>query len=339
VSAARVARIAVRPGAAVEADTVVMVLENSELELAALEAERQAAGAETALVQLDVRALAEERLQQASLASLRSDLRDAERHANAAERLAPEGLMSDLDRGGALEKANGLRERVTTEEQRRAVLETGRTRQLAALRAEALRLHEIARFRRQQLAALEIRAGIRGVVQDIPLQNGQWVAVGTVLAKVAEPDRLKAEVKVAEANAKDLRRGLAVRFESPTGPFAGHVERVDPAVIGGSVRLDVMLDGLLPVGARPDQAVTGMVDIEKLPDVLFVARPAGALEGATVGVFRLEPDHQHASRVTARLGRASAKEMEVLSGLAEGDEIVVSDTTAWDGSSRIRLKE
>lgn len=337
-SAARVARIVVRPGAPVEADTVVLVLENAELELAGLEAARQAASAESALIQLDVKTKADEKLALSSLASLHADLRDAERHAVAADRLAPEGLMGALDHGDALGKARGLAERVEAEESRRQVLHDGRGQQLAAQRDEVVRLRDIAAFRQRQLASLEVRAGIRGVVQEVPLENGQWVAVGTVMAKIAEPERLKADVRVPESSAKDVHRGLAVRFEMPSGNFRGQITRVDPSVVAGSVRLEVALEGDLPDGARADQAVTGYVEIEKLDHVLYVARPAGAQDGSTVGVYRLDADGTHASRATARIGRGSAREVEVLGGLADGDEIVVSDTAPWESAETVRLK-
>jgi HlyD family secretion protein len=338
ISAARVAKIAVRPGAAVEPDTVVVVLENADLELAALEAERQAANADAMLIQLDTRTEADQKLQESGLAGLRSDLRDAQRHAAAAERLAPEGLMSELDHKGALIKAEGLADRLGREEDRRQVLESGRARQLTAQRAEVERLREIAKFRHRQLAQLEVRAGVRGIVQDVPLENGKWVAIGTVLAKIAEPDRLKAEVKVAEANAKDVHRGLPVRFESPNGNYRGHVERVDPSVVSGSVRLEVTLEDPLPAGARADQTATGFVEIEKLDNVLYVARPAGARDDSTVSLFRLDADRVHASRLTAKLGRGSAREVEIVSGPGEGDELVVSDVSAWEAHTKVRLK-
>jgi len=337
-SAARVARIFLRPGARVEPDSVVLVLENAELELAALEAERQAAAAESALVTLDVRTGSDQKLEESTLAGLRADLRDARRHADAADRLAPEGLMSDLDHRDAQNKVAGLLDREQSEEAREQVLVTGRERQLAGQRAELARLREIAAFRRRQIAALQVRAGIQGVVEDVPLENGQWVAIGTVMAKVAEPDRLKADMRVAEGDARDLHKGLGVRFDAPAGGLRGYVERVDPTVIAGSVRVEVTLDGPLPAGARADQTVSGTVEIEKLYDVVCVARPAGAQEGATLGVFRLEPDHVHADRVTARLGRGSAREIEVVVGLAPGDEIVVSDTSTWETTGRVRLK-
>lgn len=338
VSAARVSRIAVRPGAVVEADTVVVVLENAELELAALEAERQAASAESGLIQLDVRTDVERKAHASTLGDLRTSLREAENHARSATRLAPEGLINELDHDDALNKAQGLKGRVESDEARLRTLESGRDRQLGAQRKEVQRLVEIAKFRRRQLAALSVRAGIRGIVQEIPLQNGQWVAIGTLLAKVAEPDHLKAEVKVAEGYVKDVYRGLAVRFESPAGSYRGHIERVDPTVMLGSVRLEVTLDDGPPKGSRADQTVSGYVEIEKLDNVLFVARPAGARDGASARVYRFDADHVHASRVTTQLGRGSAREVEVVGGLLEGDEIVVSETSAWETADRIRLK-
>jgi HlyD family secretion protein len=336
-TAARVARIAVRPGAQVEPETVVVVLENTELELAALEASRQAASAESKLIELDVRGRIDEKSHASSLASLRVELRDADRHAANANRLAPEGLLSENERRDAVERLSGLGERFRSEEARGQVLASGRERQLAAQQAEIARMREIAEVRHRQVAALEVRAGIRGVVQEVPLENGQWVAIGTLLAKVAEPGRLKAELKVGETYAKDVLKGMAVRFEGSGPVSSGHVVRVDPAVVAGSVRVEVKLDEL-PDGARVEQRVSGYVEIEKLENVLFVPRPAGALDGKRAGVFRLDPDRQHASRVIVELGRGSAREVEVVLGLSAGDEIVVSDVSTWESSSRVRLK-
>lgn len=336
-TAARVARIAVRPGAEVEADTVIVVLENTDVELAALDAERQAASAESKLIELDVKSKIDETQQAAAMAALRVDHRDAERHAGAANRLASEGLVPENERRDAVERVTGLSERTAVEEGRRAALMSGRSRQVAAQRAEIERLREIAAFRRRQLAALEVRATIRGVVQDIPLQNGQWVAIGTVLAKVAEPGRLKAELKVSQSLVGDVHRGLAVRFESGANGVRGTVERVDPTVVAGSVKIEATLGDKLPPGLRADQTVSGFLEVETLENVLYVPRPAGARDETTVGVFRLDPDHVHATRTSVQIGRGSAREVEISAGLVEGDEIVVSDVSAWE-SARVRLK-
>ncbi|GAC1352987.1 MAG: HlyD family efflux transporter periplasmic adaptor subunit [Polyangiales bacterium] len=337
-TAARVAHIALRAGALVQADTVVMVLENADLELAALEADRQAAAAEGALIALDVKTSAEQMLQEANVALLHADKASADQHASSADALAKDGLMGEVDRLDATAKLAGIDQRLKPEETRLKILQRGRREQLAAQRAEVTRLRDIAAFRHKQLNALTIRAGVGGVVQDVPLENGQWVAIGTLLAKVAEPDHLKADLKVAEANAKDLHQGLALQLEVPGGVAMGHIERVDPSVVGGSVRLSAVFDQALPAGARVDQSVTGYVEIEKLDDVLFVARPAGAAENTTLGLFRLEADQVHATRVTVQCGRGSARDIEVVAGLVAGDQVIVSDVSTWEASTRVQLK-
>jgi len=333
---ARVARISVRPGAPVDCDTVVIELENAELELAQLEAERQASSAAASLVALDTRTAAELQQQESNLVALDAEREDAERRAVAAQELAAAGLLSELERGSHQTKAHGLVERIAAERARRDVLARGRVKELAAQREELGRLRDIAAFRRSQLAALDVRAGVRGVVQEIPLENGMWVPVGRVLAKIAETNALRAKVMVAEGNAGVVRTGLAVRFEGAVGGLRGRVERVHPAVSGGSVELDVALDELLP-GARPDQAVTGYVEVERLEKVVVVARPVNVREGATAALFRLDSDRRHATRKNVRFGPGSPREISVVKGLSPGDEIVISDTSAWD-ADRVRLE-
>lgn len=335
-SAGQVSRIAVRAGAEVEAGDVIVVLTNADLELAALEAERAAASAESALIQLDVRTDADAKLAATSLVGLRADALDAQRHADAAARLHPEGLMSSLDADEAKSRARGLHARVESEASRLSLLENGRPKQLVAQRAELARLKEIAAFARRRLDGLVIKAPLDGVVQDVPLELGQWMQVGSVLAKVAEPGRLKADVRVSESDAKDLRRGLPVRFDVPGGEILGKVARVDPAVLHGSVRLEVTLDDPMPKGARSDQSVTGVVEIEKLQNVLVVTRPAGALEHLDTRVFRVEGDG--AVRTTIRTGRGSAREIEIENGARENDELVISEIPGAETTSRIRFK-
>jgi multidrug resistance efflux pump len=336
-NAARVAKIAVRAGGEVEPDTVVVVLENTDLELAALEADGQVAAAEARLIELEVRGKIDQTSHASTVASLHAELRDADRHAESANRLAPAGLLSENERADAVAHAVGLVERFSKESMHGDVLTTGLSRQLAAQRAEIARMHEVAAFRHRQLAALEVRAGMKGVVEDVPLESGQWVAVGTVLAKVAEPGRLKAEVRVAESHARDVAKGMQVRFDGASAAGTGIVERVDPTVVAGSVRVVVRMDSL-PPGARVEQRVSGFVEIENLKDVLYVARPAGVVEGRSAGIFRLDANKTRASRVNVAFGRASARDVEVVDGLGEGDEVVVSDVSAWDNSAHVRLK-
>lgn len=335
-TAARIARIVVRPGATVTASTVVVVLENPDLELLALEAEQRAASAESARVQLEARTDAESRAQAASLVSLHADLGDARRHADSSERLSREGLLGDIDRHDAVAKSAGLAARVTAEESRKSALDAGRARQIAAQAAEVARLREIAAFRKKQLASLEVRAKIDGIVQDVPLENGQWVAMGALLAKVAGPEKLRGELKVAEASAKDVRKGALVRFESPAG-MTGAVERIDPAVVAGTVKLVVSLANV-PPQARADQAVSGNVEIETIPHALVVGRPMGAKESGANELFVMSADGKLAARTVARLGRGSPREIEIESGLREGDRVVVSDTSAWDSARTLRIR-
>lgn len=335
-SAARVKRISVRPGEAVRADTVVLVLENSELELAALEAERAAATADSLLIQLDVRTDIERRAHSTQLLALQKDLKQATRDAGIVERLQPGGLVSAQEVGATRDSAESLRAQVESERALEQALKRGRRRQLAAQRSEGQRLQEIAAFRQKQLAALEVRAGIAGIVQEIPLESGQWVAIGTTLAKVAKPEKLKAEVRVSQQDAGSVHRGMGVRFESPAGEFRGRVERVDPAVVSGSVRVEVILDGELPAGARVDQSVTAHIEIETLRDVLYVARPSGVQESSSTPLYRMQ-DADTADRITARLGRASNKHIEIQGGLEEGDEVIISDTSSWESVEHVVL--
>jgi len=337
-SAGRVAKIAVARGAEVDVDTVVVVLSNPDLELAALEAERAAATADAALIALDVRSDAEGKQAATTVSTLRAELEHAKASAETSDRLADAGVASGIDRAEARSKAAVLVDKLAGEEARARVLDSGRGRQLAAQRAEVDRLREIAAFARRRVAALEVKAGVRGVLQDIPIENGQWVAIGAPLGKIAEPGRLKGELRVSEAEAAEVHRGLTVRFENANASFRGTVERVDPSVAKGSVRLEVSIDEAVPAGVRADQAVSVWIEIETLRGVLFVARPAGAAPRSSVEVFRLEADRGAASRTAARLGRASAREIEIVSGLAPGDEIVVSDVVAPEGTRRIRFK-
>ncbi len=337
-SAGRVARIAVRPGAEVEPDTVVLVLANADLELAALEADRAAATAEAALVSLDVKSDADNVAAAAAAATLRRELAHANDARATADRLADAGLLSGLERADTTTKAAVLGDRLTGEEARMRVLTSGRARQLAAQRTEVARLRDIAAFARGRVAALEVRAGTRGIVQDIALESGQWVAVGAQLARIAEPGRLKGDLRVSEAEAADVRRGLPVRFEHGGATFRGRVERVDPAVAKGTVRLEVLIDDALPPGVRADQAATAWIEIETLTNVLHVARPAGALPRVRADVFRVSPDGRGATRTTVQLGRASAREIEIASGLAEGDTVVVSDVAVPSDVPHLRFK-
>jgi HlyD family secretion protein len=209
---------------------------------------------------------------------------------------------------------------------------------LAAKEAEVEQHRALYRLRAAQLDALSVRAGIAGVVQDVPVEIGQEVAPGTMLAKVAEPTVLQAELRVPATRARDVRPGQTVSVDTRNGIVAGTVTRVDPSVHEGSVMVEVGLSGPLPEGARPDMSVDGAIQIEYLTDVLFVGRPVQAQENATIGLYRIESDGEHAHRVSVRLGSSSVDTIEIVDGLIEGDRVILSDTSRWDDSERIRLR-
>jgi HlyD family secretion protein len=337
-SNAQVERVLVTPGTAVRADTVLLELANSELELAALEAERQLSQAEAELVNLQATLNAGELAEESVVATLTSELSDAVRRARADEELAKKGFLSELEQGQTLGRAQELGGRLEFEKKRLAALSHGNRAQLEAQKAQIGRLRSIAEFRRREVDGLRMRAGVDGVLSELALEQGQSVAAGALLAKVVRPDRLKAEVRIPETQAKDLQIGQRASVDTRNGVVTGHVVRIDPAAQGGSVRVDVMFDGPLPPGARPDLNVEGTVELERLEDVLFVKRPVLGAPGTTASLFRVGADDSHAERVAVQLGRSSREAVEILSGLREGDRIILSDLSQWDEVDRIRLR-
>lgn len=338
VSAARVERIHVRPGTPVEPDTVLLELGNPELELQALEAERQIAAARAKLADMRADLRGQKLAQKLTVATLRIDQASAQRKAEASGDLGQKGYVSVDDEKTARAALEALETRSDLEGQRLSALGEGMNDRLSAQRAELEQLEAIAKFRRDQLAALHVRAGVAGVLQELPLEPGQWVNPGALLAKVARPDQLKARLAIPETLAKDLTTGLVAHIDTRNGIIDGTVVRVDPAASGGTVTVDVGLTGALPRGARPDLNVVGTVEIERLPDVMYVRRPAYAQPDSTVGLLRLDPDGDYATRVNVQLGRASATTIEVLAGLDKGDKIILSDTSTWDAQDRLRLE-
>jgi HlyD family secretion protein len=337
-SNARVDRVLIKPGAAVQADTVILELSNSDLELQALEADRQLAQSQAELVNLQASLNGQRLAQEATVASIASDLADARRRAHADDELAKKGFLSELEQGQTLGRATELAGRLDFEKRRVKALAQGITAQVAAQRAQVERLRSISAFRRREVDELKLRAGVDGVLQEMSLQPGQAVAAGTLLAKVVRPDRLKAEIRIPETQAKDLQIGQKASVDTRNGIVAGHVVRIDPAAVSGTVRVDVSFDGALPPGARPDLNVEGTVEIERLARVLYVGRPAAGQPGSTVGLFRVEADGNGAERVPVKLGRSSVKSIEILDGLHEGEKVILSDMAQWDQVDRIRLQ-
>lgn len=334
----RVERVIVHPGATVTPDTVILELANEELELQALEAESQYRAADAQLAEARARIEGALLDQKSTTARTASEARQAQMRAEAEAELATQGLVASLTANLSKASAEELAQRSTIEAERLRLVAGSVDSQVAVARAAVEQRRAMADLRRLQLGALRVRAGIAGVLQSVPVEVGQRVTPGTNLARVAEPSRLKAVVRVPETLAKDVRIGLAARVDTRNGVIVGRVARVDPAATGGTVAVDVTFDGALPPGARPDLTVDGTIEIERLSGVLHVGRPAQANEEAALSVFRLSADGRFATRTPIQLGRASVSKVEVREGLAEGDRIVLSDTSAWDGINRLRLQ-
>jgi HlyD family secretion protein len=334
----RVERRVVEPGTAVKPDTVILEMSNPELELTALEAESRLRAAEAQYTELKVRLESQRLDQQAAAARVHADFKQAKLRADADQELAKEGLIADITLQVSKVTAEELGNRNGIEQKRLEIANEAVLAQLAVQEAAVEQQKALARLRRSQVQALRVRAGISGVLQLLPVEVGQRVTPGTNLARVAEPGRLKAVVRVAETQAKDVQIGQKAAIDTRNGVVQGHVIRVDPSSQNGTVGVDLAMDGPLPKGARPDLSVDGTIELERLDNVLFVGRPAQGQPESQVGLFRLDPDGTgEANRVKVRLGRASVNTVEIVEGLKEGDQVVLSDTSAFDAHDRIRL--
>ncbi len=337
-TAGRVERIHVRPGATVQKDTLLMELSNPDVQLQMLEAERQLASAEAELIKLRTELETQRLAQEAAVAALTAESADASRKAEASNALFKKELIGDLEVRQTSEKAGELSRRLGLERKRLNVMTGSMKEQLAAQQGQVERLKAVARFRRTQVDSMKVVAGEDGVLQDLPLELGQWVTPGVLLAKVVKPERLKAELRIAETQARDIQPGQKALVDTRNGVVEGTVARVAPAASQGTVRVEVSLPEELPRGARPDLTVEGTVELERLANVLSVGRPAGAQPNGTVSLFRLIPEGDEAIRVPVQLGRGSVNAVEVIQGLQEGDQVVLSDMAAWDAVERVRLR-
>jgi HlyD family secretion protein len=334
----RVERIVLRPGAAVEPDTVVLELSDPQLQQQLSEAEQQMRASEADYASLKAR-LETERLNQRSVAaSVEAEYEQAKLDMEVNESLAKDGLVSDLIRKQSTVRAESLAKRHKYEQDRLKVAEDNVTAQLLAQQARIDQLRSLYNLRRQQVDQLRVRAGMDGVLEQVTVNVGQQVQPGTNLARVADPARLKAELRIAETQARDLTIGQKAQVDTRNGIIDGTVIRIDPAAQQGTVTVDVQLIGELPRGARPDLSVDGTIELERLDNILYVGRPAFGQEQSTVGLFKLDPATGEAERAQVQLGRSSVNTIEVLGGLGEGDQVVLSDMSAWDQFPRIRLR-
>jgi len=334
---ATVVRIRVLPGSQVEADTILLEMINSQTEQAAVDAQLQLKAAQAEYQSLRVRLESDLMNQKAGAATVNADHNQAQRQAETDKALYELGVISGLAYKGSKGKADELTTRDDLETQRLTANQKAIESQMAQQQAKVEQMRVLAQLKQKQLDALKVRAGIKGVLVDLPLQVGQHVLPGIMLAKVVEPDHLMATIKIAETQARDVQIGQPASVDTHNGVVAGTVMRVDPAVQNGTVTVDLKLTGELPKGARPDLSVDGTVDLERLDNVLYVGRPAFGQESSTISLFKLFPDGQEALRVPVKVGRASVNSIQVIEGLHEGDTVILSDMSRWDNTDRIRL--
>ncbi len=338
LTAGRVERILVEPGTQVDSSTVLLVLSNPDVEIQALEAQRQHTAEEARLVDLKTR-LEDQRLSQESLvATVRAEALDAQRNVQNNEELAERGLISDAELQTSRERAEELTLRLDIERRRLQVMTEAEVSQLSAQRAQVQRLRSIAEFRQGLVESMEVVAASSGVLAELPLENGQWVIPGENLARVVQPGRLEAELRIPESQARDVAVGQTALIDTRNDTIAGRVARVDPAVQSGSVTVDVRLEGPLPKEARPDLSVDGTIEIERLTDVLYMNRPVYGQANSVVELFKLVDGGRAAVRVAVRLGRSSVNTIEIVDGLVEGDEVILGDMSAYSAVDRVRLR-
>jgi len=338
----RVERILVLPGAAVSADTPLVVCSNPELEQAAVDAELSCKAAEAELENLQVQLESTRLNQKAAAASLNCDHKLAELEAQADEELGKAGLVPSLMVKRSRSKADELKERCDIEQKKLEMSADATRAQLAVQKAKLEQLKAQARLKRQQVESLTIRAGIDGVLQKLgdkdQLQIGQQLSPGANVARVADPLRLKAEIRIPETQARDILLGQKATVDTRNGIAEGTVQRIDPAVQNGTVTVDVSLQGTLPRGCRPDLTVEGTIQIERLEDVLNVGRPVQAQPDSIVSMFKVVNGGREAVKARVKLGRTSVDRIEIREGLNAGDAIILSDMSKWDACERVRLK-
>jgi len=342
VNAGRVERIVVLPGARVKADTVLVELSNPEVEQAAFEAEWDLKGAKAELANLYAKLNSDRLTQKKAVATAEADYSSAKLEFEVEDALAKNGIASQVTLKQAKTKADELAKLLEIEKERLGATDASETAQLDVQEAKVSQLQAALDLKRQQAEGLKIRAGMDGVLQRLgdmtnPLQLGQQLAAGAPVARVADPSKLKAAIKVAETQARDVQLDQVAEIDTRNGVVAGHVVRVDPAVENGTVTVDVALDGALPKGARPDLSVDGTIELERLENVLYVGRPVQGQSDSQVGIFKVVENGAAARRVPVKLGRSSVSTIEIEQGLKVGDQVILSDMSQWDAHERIRL--
>jgi HlyD family secretion protein len=336
-TAGRVERVLIHGGTPVNPRTVLVELSNPELQQSALDTEYQLRAAEADQKNLKVRLESDQMTQEAATASVHAEYQQAKLQMDADEALAKQGLVPALILNISRVHTEDLANRYKIEQQRLEVKKRSDEAQLAAQQARLSQLQALLKLKQEQVANLRVTAGINGVLQQMTAEEGQQVVPGTNLARVVEPQHLKAELKIAETQIKDVQVGQKAQIDTRNGIIPGHVSRMDPAAQQGTFTVDVALDGDLPAGAAPDLTVDGTIELEHLDDVIYISRPAFGQAQSTVKMFKLDDDGKNATRVQVKLGRNSVNSVEILEGLRPGDQVIISDTSSLDAYDHIRL--
>jgi RND family efflux transporter MFP subunit len=334
---ATVVRIRVLPGAKVQPDTILMDLVDPTLQQELLDAQLQLKGAQADYINTRAKVESDLMDQKAAAATVVADHNQAQLQAKTDKSLFDLGVISGLTYSASKGKADELVTRNDLEKQRLVLNEKAIETQLSVQQTKVDQAKALLGLKQKQLDALSVRAGISGVLVELDHQVGEHVTAGTTLAKVVQPDQLKASLKIAETQARDIQIGQPSEIDTHNGVIDGKVMRIDPAVVNGTVTVDVELVGALPLGARPDLSVDGTIDLDRLTNVLYVGRPAFGNENSTISLFKLSADGKTAVRVPVKVGRASVNSIQVLEGLQEGDTVILSDMSRWDSTDRIRL--
>lgn len=334
----RVERILVLPGTPVQPDTTIMELSNPQVQQEALSSDLELKSAEAEYQNTKAKVNSELLNLKAGAATVEADYENAKRDADANQELAKIGVLSASAMKASVAKARELAIRHEIEQERIEQTSKAVKTQLDVQQANIDQKRAMAELKHRRLDALRVRAGITGVLQEEPVQVGQRVVQGAILAKVVQPEHLKAELKIPETQAKDIVPDQQAEIDTHNGVVKGKVSRIDPAVQNGTVTVDVKLDGAPPKGARPDLSVDGTIMLERLDNVLYVGRPAFGQEKQMVGMFKLDPDGKGAVRTQVELGRSSVSTIEIIRGLKEGDQVILSDMSRWDNSDRVRLE-
>ena len=334
----RVEKIPVQAGVVVGYDTVIAELSNPKMEQEAMDAEFQVKGAQADEESLRTRLESESMTQQSTIAGINAEYSQAKLQLDTDEVLGKQGLVPDLMLKMSRMHVQDLANRLKVEQQRLAVGGRSIKAQISAQQARISQFRALAKLKKEQATGLKVRAGTSGVLQEVSVQVGQQVTPGFNIARVADPNSLKAELKVPETQIKDVKLGQKVAVDTRNGIIEGQVLRIDPAAREGTFVVDVQLTGPIPASARPDLSVDGTIELERLENVLYMGRPAFGQGQQTVGLFRLSPDGQEALRTSVTLGRNSVSTIEIVNGLREGDQVILSDTSAMDSYNRIRVR-